>query len=87
MEEAPMTCGILVNGSNPRTKRAVRDAVARDPDKVVLVATSAFGGEHDGPITRMQPGQKEYFVGPDPWQARNWYGSITKRADGTFKIE
>lgn len=66
--------GIWVDGNRPRTKKALKDALASD-GAVSLEATSLFGNEYDGPI-ESAPDGKYYVVGPDPVRARTWYAEI-----------
>ena len=75
--------GLFVNYHRPPTKKAVKEAVAADPAKVLIECTSMFGG-YDGPITLAPDGRYD-FVGPDPYTRRNFYGSITVK-DGTYKV-
>ena len=95
-----MTQGIYVNDSRPKSKKAVKEAVAavsaraaildersgqyRVPT-VSLQATSFFGNEYDGPITDAPDGFYT-FVGPDPERARNYFGNIIiSTTNGTRK--
>lgn len=76
--------GIFVNHERPASKKAVKEAVAVDPSKVALEATSLFGKEYDGPLSEAPDG-KYYFVGPDPYRSRKFYGTVIVRA-GTIKV-
>lgn len=67
--------GIFINMSRPKSKKAVKEAVANGM-AVYLQATSVFGNEYDGPVD-MAPHGEYYFVGPDPERLRNFYGKIT----------
>jgi hypothetical protein len=71
--------GIYVNHKRPKSKKAVREAVAAG-ENVTLEATSLHGNEYDGPVSDAPDGQYT-FVGPDPYTARNYYGTITVRGD------
>jgi hypothetical protein len=70
--------GLYVDGSRPRSKKAVREAIADDPGRVRVEATSMFGDEYGGPLTAAPSGNIA-FVGPDPYTRRNYYGTIEVR--------
>jgi hypothetical protein len=67
--------GVFVNYERPKSKKAVKEAVANG-DLVGLEATSVFGNEYDGLVTEAPDGTY-YFVGPDPYTKRNFYGTFT----------
>lgn len=71
--------GLFVNGARPKSKKAVKEALAAG-ESVQLEATSVFGNEYSGPVSLAPPGTYA-FVGPDPYRARNFYGTITVTAD------
>lgn len=71
--------GIFVNFERPKSKKAVREAVAACGN-VTLEATSFFGNEYDGPV-RNAPDGTYYFVGPCPHTKRNFYGQVIKAGD------
>ena len=68
--------GIYVNFDRPKSKKAVKEAVAADPSRVRLEGTSMTGNDYDGPVSEAPPG-RYHFVGPDPYRKRNFYGTIT----------
>lgn len=70
-----MTQGIWINGERPKSKKAVKEAIAEDPSRVRLEATSLMGNEYDGPVSGAPAGTHD-FVGPDPYTKRNFYGNI-----------
>lgn len=76
--------GIYINGTRPRSKKQIKEAVAANPENVRIEATSMFGNEYDGPVSEMSV-EKVYFVGPDPYNKRNFYGTIERFANG-FKV-
>jgi hypothetical protein len=76
-----MTQGIWVAGRRPTTKKAIKEAVATDPSRVEVEATSFFGNEYEGPATEMPEGKTIYFVGPDPHTARKFYGQLSRTGD------
>jgi hypothetical protein len=69
-----MTQGIWVDGNRPKSKKAVKEAVAQGVS-VSLEATSMFGNEYDGDVTAAPDGTY-YFVGPDPYRLRSFYGQV-----------
>jgi hypothetical protein len=76
--------GVYVNNQRPASKKAVKEAIAADPSAVVLEATSLFGNEFGGPVD-MAPDGSYNFVGPDPYNKRNFYGTI-KKAGTSIKV-
>jgi len=72
--------GIYVDMSRPKSKKQVKEAVAADPLTVYLEATSVFGNEYNGSIADAPDGSYT-FVGPDPYEKRSFYGTITKVGD------
>lgn len=66
--------GIFVGGQRPKSKKAVREAIAAGLP-VRLEATSWFGNEYDGPVSDAPAGEY-YFVGPNPHSDRRFYGTI-----------
>jgi hypothetical protein len=73
-----MTQGVFVNGLRPKSKKAIKEALANG-DEVSLEATSVFGNEYDGDV-RTAPDGAYTFVGPDPYRARNFYGNFEVKA-------
>lgn len=78
-----MTQGIYINYQRPKSKKEIKEAIAAGK-KVSLEATDLFGKEYDGPVTEAPDG-KYFFVGPDPYTKRNFYGQIVKSGD-TVKV-
>lgn len=68
--------GIFINGLRPKSKKAVKEAVATNPASVVIEATSLFGNDFEGSVLGLPPDKAVYFVGPDPYTKRNFYGTI-----------
>jgi len=79
--------GIFIEGvGRPRSKKQVREVAAEHPERVLIEATSMFGNEYDGTADLMPEGQTVYFVGPDPYSKRNFYGQIS-RAGGKVVVK
>lgn len=76
--------GLFINGQRPKSKKAVREAVANG-DRVTVEATSIFGNEYHGPLSEA-PNGRINFVGPNPYSDRRFYGSITVR-DGKAVVK
>lgn len=76
--------GAYVNGSRPKTKKALKEAVAANLQSVELEATSVFGNEFGGSLANAPDG-KYYVVGPDPYRKRSWYAQIVKQG-GSVKV-
>jgi hypothetical protein len=69
-----MSYGIFVNGTRPKSKKAVKEAV-KNNDRIRLENTSLFPGGYDGDINDAPDGRYD-FVGPDPYTKRVFYGNI-----------
>jgi hypothetical protein len=76
--------GIWISGRRPKSKKEIKEAVANDPRTVSLEATSLSGHEYDGRVSDA-PNGTYTFVGPDPYQKRNFYGSI-KVSQSVIKV-
>ena len=72
----------------PVSKKEVRDALAWGPDVTIVVeATSLHGGEFSGPVDGYQGSKPIYFVGPDPYTSRRFYGTIGRGKDGALVVK
>jgi hypothetical protein len=76
-----MTQGIFINMHRPKSKKAIKEAIAAGT-AVYAEATSFHGGEYDGPVDCMPVGTKVVFVGPDPHRDRRFYGTIAMTEKG-----
>lgn len=79
-----MTQGLFIDGARPKSKKAVKEAVAHAPETIRVEGTSMFGGDYDGPLTEAPDGRID-FVGPDPYRARNFYGNLNVKG-GVIKV-
>lgn len=78
--------GIFIDHRRPKSKKEIREVLASDPDRVVLERTSLFGDELYGPVPRLTAGTY-YFVGPDPYSDRRFYGQlIVTGTPSTYKV-
>jgi hypothetical protein len=77
--------GLYIDYRRPKSKREVKEIVASAPDRVTVEATSVFGSEFHGLVTKMTVGQEILFVGPDPHTSRKFYGKLIRTVGG-FKV-
>lgn len=68
--------GIFIEGRRPKSKKAVREAIAADSRTVRIEATSWFGNEYSGPASNLPSNYTVHFVGPDPHTKRSFYGTL-----------
>ena len=74
-----MAQGIFIDGRRPKSKKEIKEAVAQ-PSRVQIEATSLIPGtEFDGYADDMPEGKTIYFVGPDPYTSRKFYGQIVRK--------
>lgn len=66
------------------TKKALKEAVLAGED-VRIEATSYFGNEYDGPISKA-PAANYAVVGPSP-EKRVWFAQVIKSADGKVVVK
>lgn len=73
----------------PTSKKQVKEMVATDPSKVEIEATSMFGNEYEGTLSKdvLEKYGKILFVGPDPHVKRNFYGSINLNKKGEMRVQ
>lgn len=72
----------------PTSKKEVRDALGWAPSVTIVVeATSMHGSEFSGPADMMLPGERVYFVGPDPYTSRRFYGTIERDKLGRLTVK
>jgi hypothetical protein len=76
--------GAFVNGVRPKTKKALRDAIASG-QTVHFDGTSMF----DPPsydLSELLETEKLSVVGPDPYTKRSWYATVERKSDGTIRV-
>jgi hypothetical protein len=74
--------GAYVNGVRPKSKKALRDALAAGAD-VEFDSTAAFGPRAGETIYATHNDIKAdtlQVVGPDPYEKRDWYASVFVKA-------
>jgi hypothetical protein len=82
-----MDFGVYVNGKRPKTKAAVKNALASDPASVTWDVTSAFNNGPSRYSTVNVPSGTHYFVGPDPYTSRKFYGQLIVGPDGSVRVK
>jgi len=70
--------GATINGANARTKAALKKAIKEDPASVAFYSTSPMGVQFNGTAEDMPEEHILSVVGPDPFQARNWYANVKR---------
>lgn len=81
-----MAQGIWLDGGRPKSKKQIKEAVEQNPSSVRVEATSLFGNEFDGSVLDIPENKVIYFVGPDPYTKRNFYGQIV-RSGGRIMVK
>jgi hypothetical protein len=79
-----MTQGIYINTHRPKSKKAVKEAIAAGLAVYAEGTANAFhpGSEYDGPVDCAPVGTVITFVGPDPYRDRRFYGTIRVTSSG-----
>jgi hypothetical protein len=85
-----MTDGIFIEDDNgftsrPKSKKAIKEAMAKDPASVIIENTSMHGGKGGRLTLAHFRGEQITFVGPDPYRDRRFYGTISVAAGDEFK--
>lgn len=83
--------GAFVNGTRPKAKKALREALANAPETVLFDQTAlpTFApATVAGTVraTEIPTGVTLSVVGPDPFTARRWYASVTRDRGGQVRI-
>lgn len=73
-----VNCGAYVNGTRPKTKKALKEAMANDPSHVRFDSTSMFDNLHCTGVG-IPEGTTLSVVGPDPYTKRSWYATVTDK--------
>ncbi len=89
--------GVWIHEDNvarrPKSKKEIKEYLAKGVDHennyhIGIEATSMFGNEESGPLTkeRVEAGTI-LFVGPNPYEKRNFYGSFKINRKGEVVCE
>lgn len=73
------------DGSDILTKKALKAALATNPDDVVVYGTSDFT-PFTGSAANLEIGVKYSVTGPNPYTNRKWYGTLQKTIDGKYLV-
>lgn len=77
-----LTGGVYIDGSAPKTKKMLKEAIADDPQRVRFYSTGALDPRSSFTIDTLSAGQKLSICGPDPHQKRTWYATIERLSTG-----
>jgi hypothetical protein len=77
--------GIYIDGQRPKSKKAVKEALAATPERVAIEPTAGLYPDPRHPALDITAGRSVHFVGPDPHRDRRFYGTIVRTRDG-FKV-
>lgn len=69
------------DGSAFKTKKALKEAIAANPDDVVIYGTSGFS-PFTGSADNLEEGVKYSVCGPNPYTDRKWYATVEKTPKG-----
>jgi len=73
-----MGYGVYINGSRPKSKKQVIQAMVEAPETVTWENDSMFGRYAGQSFTgtELPEGIRDTFVGPDPHTNRKFYGQV-----------
>jgi hypothetical protein len=71
-----INCGVKINGQDPKSKKAIKEAMATAPETVEFYATSKFQGFWARGDNLVLDGAKLGIVGPCPFKSRKFYGTV-----------
>jgi len=77
--------GALVDGVRPKTKKALKEAVLSNLDKVRFDPTGAFDPKDPIDPDELTQGVTLVVTGPDPYTARKWYANVV-RVNGSVRV-
>jgi hypothetical protein len=77
--------GAFVNGTRPKSKKALREAIATG-QTVHFDGTSAFESFYLYDPLELAEGERLSVVGPDPYNKRSWYATIERKANGRIVV-
>lgn len=80
--------GLFVDGKRPKSKKAVKEAIADNPARVSIENTSFLTqNPYGGTAADLSEGHVVTFVGPDPYSDRRFFGNITRITADKWKVE
>lgn len=69
------------SGEVIKTKAELKRLVSADPDNVRFYSTSEYGNQFNGPLSELHWSLALTVVGPDPYNNRKWYATISKNKE------
>lgn len=79
--------GAYIGNSRPKTKKALREAIANlGETEVYFDTTSPFSTTSGYSLSQIPVGVKLSVVGPDPHTKRSWYATVSRDANGLVTI-
>lgn len=81
--------GVTLEGGTDaviKTKKALKEAVAADPERVRFRDTSHPPMRSSFPVNTLEEGSCLTIVGPDPATNRKWYANIMRDSSGNLKV-
>lgn len=82
---AYVNVGVKKDGLDIPTKKALKDAIAANPESVYVYSTSTFDSFADT-ADRLDIGVKYSVTGPNPYNSRKWYATLEKLPNRTIKV-
>jgi hypothetical protein len=77
----------FATNSDIPSKKALKEAFAADPLLVVLYDTSEMSPKGWRTGANLDTGVNYQVTGPNPYNKRDWYATVTKRADGKITVK
>lgn len=74
--------GAQIDGRDAPSKRALKITLQDHPERVTFYSTSELGQSFNGDGTSIPPGVTLSVCGPNPYNARKFYASVTTTAKG-----
>jgi hypothetical protein len=80
--------GAFINGKRCPSKKALREAMIKEPRAVTFDSTAAFEAHPDFLVEGVmrgdlvKSGMRLAVVGPDPYNNRKWYATVERTAKG-----
>lgn len=68
------------SGEVIKTKAELKRLVTADPDNVYFYTTSEMGNQFNGRLSELHSTMALTVVGPNPYNDRSWYATISKNA-------
>lgn len=79
--------GARMNNSDIPTKKALKDVIASFPYKVVFYTTSAMEPSETVTADELDTTVNYTVVGPNPYNNRKWYATVTRDNSGKITVK